>query len=292
MENIIQPHVWSEASAIADSHCHILDPRLEDRVDKIVGEMKSDGLAFIVEVSSDPQEAVDALAFANKHEGVYCTCGVHPICAIQYSDDFKKWADTNCRKHNVQNGGKIVAFGEVGLDYHDHALFKESPYTELTMPLHEFQQDIFIKQIKLANRVGLPLVVHTRDSFEDTLRILREYKEEINNGLLIHCFSYGAEEAEILTQEFDAYFAFGGAVTYKNATAAEGAIRAVPLDRLLLETDSPYLSPVPLRGKTNEPKNVRLVCEHVARVLNMTTEEVACITLGNTRRFYNINVPK
>lgn len=261
---------------VVDSHCHVLDPRLKDKAGEIVACMEKDGLAYIVEISADPQEAVEALKFANQHKNVYCTCGVHPIFADQYSEDFEKWAEENCIKHSIKNNGKIVAIGECGFDFYH----KDCP--------PDIQEKAFAAQIKLGHKFGLPLVVHTRDAFEDTFRVLLKYKGQIKNGLLIHCFSYGAAEADKLSKEFDAYFAFGGAVTYKNAAMAEEAIRAVRFDRLLLETDAPYLAPVPLRGSVNEPKNVRIVCEHVARVLNLTTDEVARKTRENTKRFYNI----
>jgi TatD DNase family protein len=151
----------------------------------------------------------------------------------------------------------------------------------------DVQKDVFVRQIVLADKLGLPLVVHTRDAFADTFEILMENRGKLRNGLLIHCFSEGTEEVEKL-RELDAYFAFGGAITYKNNLKSADAIKAAPRDRLLLETDCPYLAPVPLRGIVNEPKNVRIVAEYMARILNLTTEEVGDMTLENTKRFYRI----
>ena len=249
---------------LADSHCHILDPKLKDKVSQIVDNLKNDGLEFIVEISADPNEAKEALAFATAHKNVYCTIGVHPCNAGQYDDEFERWCVGVKSK-------KVVAFGECGLDYYH----KDCPV--------DIQKQVFIKSIKLANKLGLPLVVHSRDAFEDTYKILKENKKHLNNGLLIHCFSYGAAEVRAFA-ELDAFFAFGGAVTYKNNKISDDAIRAVAKDRILIETDCPYLSPEPNRGKVNEPKNVKLVAAYIMRIINLTEKEI----LDNTKRFYRI----
>ena len=253
---------------LADSHCHILDGKLRDRAEEIVGALGNEGLEFIVEISADPDEAREAVSFAYANEKVYCTIGVHPCYAQQYSDDFEQWA-------LKQKSKKIVAVGECGLDYYH----KDCPV--------DIQKAAFVRQIVLADRLGLPLVVHTRDAFDDTYEILKANKRYLNNGVLIHCFSGDAGQAKMFA-EFDVYYAFGGAVTYKNNKIADGAIRAVPRNRILLETDCPYLSPEPIRGKVNEPKNVKIVGQHIAYVLDLTAGEVAKITLENTKRFYRI----
>ena len=255
---------------LADSHCHTLDSRLVHRADEIVSCLKDDGLEFIVEISADPQESCGAVEFADTHDNVYCTIGVHPHCAREYSDEFERWALS-------QKSAKVIAVGECGLDYH----YPDGAPKEL-------QKEAFTRQIRLADKLKLPLVVHTRDAFEDTLAILVENKKYIRNGILLHCFSEGANEVERIQKHFSSYFAFGGAITYKNNKISNGAIRAVPLDRLLVETDAPYLSPEPLRGKINEPKNVRLVAEHIARVLELPFEDIAKATLENTKRFFRL----
>lgn len=272
---------------LADSHCHILDPRLVERAEEIVARLDEDGLEFIVEISASPQESYDALEFAGKHEKVYCTLGVHPHVADQYSDEFERWVLSLCEKlpsptatPPLQKGDlwkkKVVAVGECGLDYY-----------YMTQP-KELQKQIFARQIMLADRMKLPLVVHMRDAFDDMMDILIDHKAYLKNGLLFHCYSEGASEITRIREHFDAYFAFGGAITYKGAAKSQDAIRAVPLDRIMVETDAPYLTPTPLRGKVNEPKNVRYVAEHVAGVLGLPFEEVSRATLENTRRFFKV----
>jgi len=243
--------------------------------------MAQDGLAFIVEVGTSIEDCLDVYEFARTHENVYCTLGVHPHYSSEYLQGefgvkFEEWVGKLSKEQYRVQGSPLVAIGECGLDYY-HNL---SP--------RDVQKEVFIRQIKLAGELGMPLVVHSREAFEDTFRILSAHKEHLTNGVLIHCFGYGADELRQFSESLDAYFSFGGAVTYKNATKIQQALRACPRDRLLLETDAPYLAPCELRGKINEPKRVRQVAEFVAGELGMSFEDVAQITLENTRRFYRI----
>jgi len=258
---------------LIDSHCHILDPRLADQADEIVANLGADGLECIIEISACVNESKESLAFAQKHEKVFCTIGVHPHVIHEYDDEFERWALAQ-----VSNK-KIVGFGECGLDY-----------CEKFMPnSKELQKQIFTRQIILADKMKLPLVVHERESFEDTMQVLIENKKHINHGLLLHCFSECEVEVKRVREHFDAYFAFGGAITFKNNKVSNSAIKAIPLDRILVETDSPYLSPEPFRGKLNQPKNVRIIAEFIAGVLDMPLEKIAKVTTQNTKRFFGIN---
>ena len=261
-----------------DSHCHILDPRLACRADEIAKSITDDGLLFIVEISADPKEARDALEFAQKHDNVYCTIGVHPQMAHEYDQEFERWAmsqSCNCCKSD----GKIVAFGECGLDYH------------YTSDKKDLQKDVFIRQIKLADQLGLPLCVHTWDAFDDTIAVLIANKQYINNGILFHCFSEGGDQVEIAREHFDAYFAFGGGITHCKDGRSDSAIRAVPIDRMMLETDAPYLNPVANGGKKiiNEPKNVKFIASYIANLLNIPLDDVARATTQNAKTFYKIH---
>ncbi|MDR0461958.1 MAG: TatD family hydrolase, partial [Christensenellaceae bacterium] len=182
----------------ADSHCHILDPRLIDRAESIVKNMSSDGLDFIVEVSASIPESYESVKFAMAHDNVFCAIGVHPEFAKTYPEDADEFAHWALSQHGNK---KIVGYGECGLDYkysHDA----------------EAQKQCFTHQILLADKLGLPLIVHTRQAFDDTLQILVENKAHIRNGLLFHCFCEGTSEATRVLEHFDAYFAFGGAVTH------------------------------------------------------------------------------
>ena len=254
-----------------DTHAHLLDGRLACRADDIVANLESDNLEFVVEISASVDESPCALRFAQAHDNVYCTLGVHPHVCDKYNDEYERWVIANA------TDPKVVAIGECGLDYH----YMKHP--------KELQRDVFIRQILLADKVELPLVVHSRDALDDTIEILTAHKRHLRNGVLMHCFSYDAEAVRrLLAVTPDTYFAFGGAVTYKGNLHCDKAISAVPLDRLLLETDSPYLSPVPLRGKINEPKNVAYVAAHIANVLNVNIKEVAQMTTSNAKRFYKL----
>jgi len=273
---------------LADSHCHLLDEKLFVRREEIAANLRGDGLEFIVEVGTGIAESLDAYEFSKTHDGVYCTLGVHPHYASEYfqgdySEEterlstagryglgFESWAKEMVGRCE----SKIVAIGECGLDYFHNFSPKD------------VQKQAFIRQINLARELGLPLVIHSRDSFEDTFKILKEHAKGLS--LQIHCFGYGAKELVQLSDEFGSYFSFGGAVTYTKCVELREALRVCPMDRLLLETDAPYLAPCELRGKVNEPRHVRKVAEFIAKELGMPFDEVARITLGNTKRFYGI----
>jgi len=263
---------------LCDSHVHLLDDRLRDRADEIVENLEKDGIAFVVEISAGIDESHRAIEFAGKHERVFCTLGVHPHYSGEYGEkgeEFEDWVRT------VRNNKKVVAIGECGLDYHYPS-----------RPSDSCQRAAFVSQIKLAHEVKLPFVVHSRDSFEDTFTILKENKELLKNGLLMHCYSYGAAEVEKLSREFDAYFSFSGAFTYAkkqfDVEAVKEAMKSVPKNRIMLETDCPYLAPVPVRGTINEPKNTYHIAKAMGEILGLSFDEVAKLTLENTKRFYRM----
>lgn len=259
----------------ADSHSHILSEKLRDRAEQIVADLCTDGLAFIVEIGCDPDDAKQAVEFALKHERVYCAVGVHPHYAPQYTDEFETWL-------KKQNYNKLVAIGECGLDYH----YDHSP--------RDVQREVFARQIRLSHELGLPLIVHSRDAFDDTFSVLKENKSLLANGVVMHCYSYGAAEVKKLLAEFGdgIYFSFSGALTYcksyQSTEEARAALSAVPLDRIMAETDCPYLAPVPVRGTVNEPKNARYVIAHMAELLGKSFEDICALTLENTKRFFKI----
>ena len=260
----------------ADSHTHILSERLFDQAECIVKKLKNDGIEFIVEIGCDPIDARRAVDFAKTHDNVYCAVGVHPHYAGEYSDEFENWVRSLA---TTKQARQIVALGECGLDYH-HNL---SP--------RDIQRNVFIKQIKLAHELSLPLIVHSRDAFDDTYKLLTEHKDLLTNGVVMHCYSYGAVEVKHLS-ELNCYFSFSGAITYAKSYAsiedAVAAVKAVPPSRLMVETDCPYLAPVPVRGCVNQPKNVRYVIECVARMLGKSADEIAELTLQNTKRVFRI----
>jgi TatD DNase family protein len=257
---------------LADSHCHLLDERYENLRDEIIKGLSKSGLAFVVEVSASTTESAECLKLATAHKNIFCTIGVHPQNVHEYTEEYEAWAIKQ------KGNPKIVAFGEIGLDYH-----------RAYMPNDEtVQKNAFARQISLADKMALPLVIHTREAFEDTMEILIANKKHIKNGILFHCFSQDENAVKTVREHFDAYFAFGGVVTYKNNKISAGAIRAVPADRLVLETDAPYLTPEPHRGEINRPENVKLVAEYISKLLGIEYSVLARTTLENTKRFYGV----
>lgn len=208
-----------------------------------------------------------AVTLANKYGKVYAAVGVHPHDADTLDDEACQ------RLLELAKDGKVVGFGEIGLDY----------YYDLSE--REVQKSAFAKQIELANQASLPVVLHVRDAYEDTRKILFDMRNYIQNGLLLHCYSGSSEYVKIF-DKLGAYYAFGGAITFKNAKHNLESLAVVAKDRLLLETDCPYMTPVPFRGKTNEPKYVALVAQKAAEALGVSVEEIENITTQNAKRLF------
>ena len=250
-----------------DTHTHInmIEVTPADDIIKNAGNYGVDKLIIPAASTSDFDTIIE---LTNKHENVYGMLGIHPSEAKEWTDDIitriKKLANKN---------KKIVAIGEIGLDYYWDKSF------------NDLQKEIFIKQIKLANELRLPIDVHDRDAHKDTFDILKEY----NHGsiVIMHCFSGSVEFAKECIKE-GWYLGIGGVVTFKNAIKMKEVARAVPLEQILLETDAPYLTPVPYRGKENQPAYVKFVAEEIARIRNTTFEEIDEITTQNAKRVFNI----
>ena len=202
-----------------------------------------------------------------KFENCYGMHGVHPSEAKSYNDDVEHHIEL-AAKHP-----KIVAIGEIGLDYYWDKTF------------NDIQQDVFIKQIKLANRLNLPICVHDRDAHKDTFDILKEYNT--CSDVVLHCYSGSVEFAKECIKE-GWYLGLGGVITFKNAVKMKEVAKEIPLEKIVLETDAPYLTPVPYRGKENQPAYVKYVAEEIAAIRGITMDEVAEITTANAERIYRI----
>lgn len=233
----------------------------------ILKEMNEHGVkkAVIPAVEIATQDKVTELA--NSDENIFGMVGLFPSEAKTYTPEFEEKMETLAK-----NNKKIVAVGEVGLDYYWDKSFAD------------VQKEVFIKQIKMAERLNLPLVVHDREAHKDCFDILKENKAE---NVLFHCFSGSVEFMKECVRE-GWYIALGGVVTFKNAVKMKDVAREVPLDKLVLETDSPYLTPVPFRGKPNKPAYVRYVAEEIAKIREMPYVELADITTTNAERFFGI----
>ncbi len=245
---------------LVDSHCHLNFPDLAQNLDQVFACMQEKGVGYALCVSVTLQEFPQVLSVAESHSNVFASVGVHP----DYQDVGEIVVpDLVSRAQHP----RVVAIGETGLDY-----FRLQGDME-------WQRERFRTHIRAAIESGKPLIIHTREAAEDTLRIMREEGAERIGGVM-HCFT---ESWEIAQQAMDMnfYVSFSGIVTFKNAVALKEVARMMPLDRILLETDSPYLAPVPMRGKTNQPGYVRYVAEEIARLRGVSYEDIELATTCN-----------
>jgi len=251
---------------LVDSHCHLDFPEFEGKLGEVREEMRANGVTHALCISVELPKFPKVLALAEAHDNFFASVGVHP--------DHEAEAVETARLVELARHPKVVAIGETGLDYH-----------RLSGDL-EWQRQRFRAHIRAARQCRKPLVIHTRDAAEDTLRIMREEGADEVGGVM-HCFTETQEVADgALALGF--HISFSGIVTFKNAGPLKEVARKVPLDRLLVETDSPYLAPVPHRGKTNRPGLVRHVAEEVARLRSVSYEVVAEAT---TRNFFKLFAP-
>ncbi len=255
---------------LVDSHCHLDFPELVDNLPAVLARMEEHGVAAAVCVGVNLEDWPKVRATAESDRRLFATVGVHPEYRDAHEPDIDELVALAAHP-------KVIAIGETGLDYHWH---EDRP---------EWQRQRFRTHIRAARRSGLPLVIHTRDAAEDTLRLMRE-EEAGEAGGIMHCFT---ETREVATAalELGFHISFSGIVTFRNAVALKDVARLVPLDRLLVETDAPYLAPVPYRGKTNQPAYVRHVAEAVAELRGMPYEELAAATTRNFTRLFPATRP-
>ncbi|HVO89566.1 MAG TPA: TatD family hydrolase [Casimicrobiaceae bacterium] len=251
-----------------DSHCHLDFPELRADLPRILDTMRTNAVthALCIAVEMDAWPQVHALA--HEHDNLYASVGVHP----DYQDTAEPSVDLLVEK---ARDPRIVAIGETGLDYY-----------RLEGDL-EWQRERFRTHIRAARAAGKPLVVHTRSAADDTIAIMREERANDVGGVM-HCFTEAWDVAQAAL-DLGFHISFSGIVTFKNATALKGVARRVPLDRMLIETDSPYLAPVPFRGKPNQPGYVRHVAEEIARLRETTPEAIGAVTSANFFRLFRID---
>ena len=270
-----------------DIHAHINNDKLYEDCEEVVERAKKCKVEKIVNASYDKKSIERALLLAERFDGVYATLGVHPHSAFEYDEETEELMLKN------KDNKKVIAIGEIGLDYYDLetqiAYIKEhNPEIEtLTEEIvKQKQKEIFIKQIELAKKMELPIVVHSRDATAETLEIIKANKENLKLGGLIHCFSGSTEIAKEYFK-IGFYISVGGSITFKNARYIPEVVRQAGIDKVILETDCPYLSPEPYRGKTNEPKNVAIVAEKIADILDLPYSEVEKITTNNALKLFS-----
>lgn len=259
-----------------DSHAHLDDTRFDEDRETLIQEIKKAGITKFVSAGYSIEGSKKGLELSKQFEYIYTTCGISPNDIPQTEEAL--WKDIDEIRHLVESNlesKKIVAIGEIGLDY----------YWEKDLQRREWQRQAFIKQIEMANSFELPIVIHTREAVMDTLEILKE--NIVNKKGIFHCCPLNRELVkEALKLGF--YISFAGPVTFKNSKNANEIIQMVPNDKMLIETDSPYLAPEPVRGTRNDPKNVKFIAQKVADVKNMPLEEVAKITYENAKKIFDI----
>ncbi|MFA5144593.1 MAG: TatD family hydrolase [Candidatus Omnitrophota bacterium] len=251
---------------LVDTHCHLDFPEYDQDRDEVISRAKEQGISYIIDVGSSLKGSERAVELSRKYASIYAAVGVHP----HEADGFTPQIAGAIRDLAAKD--KVVAIGEIGLDY-----FKQYSQIENQIPL-------FLNLLALSKESGLPLVIHTRDAQVDTLRIL---KEAMPVKAVIHCFS---GDKAFLSECLDLGFlvSFACNVTYKKAEGLRDVIKAAPLNRLLLETDAPYLSPEGSRGKRNEPANVRQLAQVIAGIKEIGVDEVERVTTDTARQFFNI----
>ena len=254
---------------IFDSHCHLNDEKLLTRVDEVIESAKEAGVGYFLVVGWDKESSLCAVKLAEQYECVYAAIGFHPENIFDVTDeDFEATM-------SLINHPKVVAVGEIGLDYY----WTKDPIKR------ELQKEWFIKQIDFANDHHMPISIHNRDAFADCLNILKEHKPLY--GGVMHCYSGSVESLKEVI-DLGLYIGLGGPVTFLNAKTPKEVAEVVPMDKLLTETDAPYLSPHPLRGTVNEPRNITLVVNEITRLKGVSRKYVVETTCQNAMRLFNI----
>lgn len=251
---------------IVDVHAHLTDDKFVD-VEDVVARATESGVERIVCSAYNFSSSCQAVKLSKLYGGVFANVGLHPENVDEMCEGYLE------KIFNLSKEKKVVAIGEIGLDYHYRTDNKE------------LQKEVFIKQIEFANSVNLPVVVHSRDAIGNTIEILKQYPSKRES--LLHCYAGSVESAKIL-MKLGFSFSFGGVVTFANAKNTVEVVKQLPLDRILIETDCPYLSPVPFRGKRNEPKNVVYIADTIAKIKGITLEEVAKVTTENAERIFKL----
>ncbi|MCM1289954.1 MAG: TatD family hydrolase [Corallococcus sp.] len=249
-----------------DTHLHLDDEKFDGERETIIDGFAEHNVDFVINNSCDLVGMLAGIKLATENERVFATVGMHPHTAKDFDGGF---ADN---MKLLANHPKVVAVGEIGLDY----------YYDLSE--RDVQRDVFAAQIEIADKLGLPIVLHVRDAYGDALDVLEAQKNRLNYGVLWHCYSGSAELARQMAKRGH-YFAFGGAITFKNAKK-DGVLAEIPLTQVLSETDSPYMAPEPLRGTVNTPFNMPLIVKKIAEIYGKSIEETERQIYENALRFF------
>ena len=247
-----------------DTHCHII-PSEYDNLDEVISLLDNNIAIVSGDSNLTNKEVIDII---NKYPNLYGTIGIHPNEIDSDIDEAISYIEANL------SNPKIVGIGEIGLDYH---YGKEDA---------NLQKNIFIKQLDLARKYNMPVTIHSRDAALDTLEIIKNYSDL---KITYHCYSYSVEMADVLLKQ-NIMYGIGGVLTFKNSKTIKEVVEKIPLENILLETDSPYLSPEPFRGKKNVPSNVVYVAKKIAEIKNITYEEVLKVTTDNAIKQFDLSI--
>ena len=250
-----------------DTHAHYNDEVYNENLDEVLDIIKEANVDKIINVGYSIEGSKECIELAKKYENIYSTIGIHPEHVDEDVNELEKL-------YNQNKDGKIVAVGEIGLDY---AYVKDN---------RDKQIQQFIKQIKLAEKLNLPIVIHSRDASLDTYNVIKQNVNE-NTKVLFHCFA-PTDDLVRLVRERKYSVAFGGNITYPRNISFKKYIEMIPVEQMVLETDSPYLSPIPFRGKINNSSNLHLVCKKLAEYKNMSEEQLAEILYNNAIKFFDL----
>ena len=253
---------------IIDSHCHLDYEPLFNNIDEVLLNAKRNNITNLLTIGTSLESSKKVLEIVEKYENIYGAIGIHPNSTTGHLNDLDKLIDIK------KKSKKIIGFGETGLDY----FYKKSEKKD--------QIFSFEKHIEFAISEKVPVIIHTRDADEDTILIIKKYYKRTR--FLVHCFTGNLEFAKNLLN-IECLISFSGIITFKKSTELRNVVKYVPLERMLIETDSPYLSPDPLRGKSNEPANVKIVGENIAKIKEVSFEEVANLTTENFKNFFFLN---
>ena len=251
---------------IFDTHAHYADSAFDEDREAVLAELPSKGVSYVMLASSSVKDTAENAQLAGCYDYIYAASGVHPESVDTDPEDY-----LDIVRKTALSSHKIKAIGEIGLDYHYEGYDREK------------QIRFFEEQIVLAKELGLPIIVHSRDATEDTMTLLKKHRPQ---GIL-HCFSGSAETAKEVIK-LGMYIGFTGVITFKNAKKAIKALEAIPLDRLLLETDCPYMAPVPFRGKRCDSSMIAYTAEKAAEIKGISVQELVDITRENAKRIYSI----
>lgn len=252
-----------------DTHVHLNVSHFDKDRKEVLARAKEAGVEYMLIVGFDHETIPKAIQMAENYDYIYAAVGWHPVDAIDMTDRELEWLE------ELSAHPKVVALGEMGLDYH----WDKSP--------KEVQKDVFRKQIRLAKKVNLPIIIHNREATEDIIHVLQEEEAEEVGGIM-HCYNDSVNYVDACL-DMNFYISLGGPVTFKNATLPKEVAKYVPEDRLLIETDCPFLAPHPNRGKRNEPSYVILVAEKIAALRNETIETISRQTTENALRLFGID---